>query len=1626
MKEAQNNNIQQLEYINSLKNYMEKMDELSYEADKKLKLIATFEEYFKCGLNLIGKNILSNNEEKFLKDMSVALENLKKQDIEKAMKIINSITEKNEKITMSIRYYIQDYIYKNNIYKYKLSICMIVKNEEKNIDRCLKSLKPLVENNLAEIIIVDTGSTDNTVEIAKKYTEKVYFHPWRDSFSEARNWSISLATGEYVFIVDGDDEIKESEIEKIIHEFSIEDYKKYNTFSVKVKSYLDINFETFTTITQNHIFKNDGSLYYSGSVHNQPYSALPLKNLDITITHYGYIMTPELSERKFNRTVPLLLKELEICTDIYKEMYYRYQLSVSYGVHGDLDKALDEVEFLFNKIKQIKFDTTYLVYINNAALIYKGVELFDKVLEVCDLGLKYQNDFIDLVYIKSETLFITKQYEKAVKWLKEYLDLSKEFSNHEIYNDTRFSFYHLESQEKALKMLALSYIKIGKNVNTLLNFNSSCEYFNFAEECVKVNAYIQAIDCYKLGLKLDVNNYNGYNNLAHLLNVIGKNDEANYYYKEALKHCDNEDKIKIYSDYLLSLNYNSSYTNQDIFFEHKKYEDILSCKDIKFNVSEHTFRPHKKLRIGYLSADFRQHPVMYFIAAPIVGHNKESFELYCYSDTEKIDDVTKGLQNYIKNWRDISKMIDYEVEKLIKEDEIDILIDLGGHTGKNRLTVFAKKPAPVQITWIGYPNTTGLNTMDYRITDFYADPLGESDKYYTEKLIRMPKSFLCYSAAEFPKVEGIIPYKRNKKITFGSFNNFTKVTEDAIRVWSEILKKVKKSTLILKSEIFEDKVIEKETLKRFEKYGVDKEQIQLLPSDKKFNDRLNRNNNVDIALDTYPYNGTTTTCEAMYMGVPVITLAGNRHVSRVGVSLLTNVGLNELIAYNEEEYIQKAVSLANDLKRLEKIKTELRGNIIKSSIMKADDFVSELEELYKTIWKSYCDDNSIVYSGKDNSKEEINKFKIQVKGQIEKHINNGELENANILIKEYEAIIKNDLEIYSMKAVIEIMNNNLRLAEEILRDGLSIDSDNYDLLYNMSYVQEMLGNKELSSYFKKQANMTIKKIEDNNADFKLDDKNMDDILNDKYGNKLEEIESNDLKKYSILIGSPIKQKPEILKEFLNSLKELRVKNSKVDFYFVDDNDLEKSTSLLKEFELPMSEVKIVEGNKEKKYVCTELSHEWKEELIWKVAAYKDKIIEYAKQKKYDFLFLIDSDLVLSPNTLEQLMSAKKDIISEIFWTKLDLQSFESPQVWVSGNYDLYYKNKKEFLTEQEKESRIKGYIKCMRIPGIYEVGGLGACTLISKNALDRNVNFQRIKDYDYIGEDRHFCERARKLGIKLYVDTHNPAYHIYRESELSGVKIYKNNCLKKLIYEYDDFTRTKVKAKNNKVTLSMLVRNEGDRYLKKVLKNALNYIDEAVILDDGSDDNTVDICREILKDIPHTIVSNKTSGFHNEINLRKQQWELTIKTNPEWILCLDADEIFEDKFKYEIKNLIDQPYYDYFSFRLYDFWDENHYREDNYWKAHSNYRTFLVRYQPAFKYIWQETSQHCGRLPINIYKLPGAISRMRIKHYGWAKEEDRKEKYERYMKLDREGKNGDLDQYKSILDKEPNLIEWEE
>lgn len=542
-------------------------------------------------------------------------------------------------------------------------------------------------------------------------------------------------------------------------------------------------------------------------------------------------------------------------------------------------------------------------------------------------------------------------------------------------------------------------------------------------------------------------------------------------------------------------------------------------------------------------------------------------------------------------------------------------------------------------------------------------------------------------------------------------------------------------------------------------------------------------------------------------------------------------------------------------------------------------------------------------------------------------------------------------------------------------------------------------------------------------------------------------------KVRVLIGSPIHQKPMVLKEFLNSLLRLNIADIELDFHLVDDNDDEESSRLLQEFQSMGDHIYLQSSGFHDAYIRNDTTHFWNTNLVWKVANFKNLMINRAQTLNYDYLFLIDSDLILHPDTLRHLIGTNKDIISEVFWTQWQPETMFQPQVWMHDEYNQWELLPGEKLQPEEINRRFHEFIAKMRIPGIYEVGGLGACTLISQHAIKAGVSYNQIRNISYWGEDRHFCIRAAALGIPLFVDTHYPALHLYRDSDLSKVEdfIKETTETKAEATDTENSSSTdEVPAsvmptpttdnpdnessketvpparKRPKLTLTMVVKNESGRFLRQVLEEHRKYIDEAVIIDDGSTDNSAAICLEVLEGIPVHLVHNTISKFSNEIELRKQQWEEVLKTKPEWILSLDADEIFEVSFAANIEPLLYADEVDLFCFRLYDLWNATHYREDIYWRSHLNYRPFLLRYKEDFNYVWNESPQHCGRFPENVFELPHQLSNLRLKHLGWSKAEFRLEKYLRYMLLDPDGQYGWKEQYLSILDEHPHLIPWVE
>jgi protein O-GlcNAc transferase len=364
--------------------------------------------------------------------------------------------------------------------------------------------------------------------------------------------------------------------------------------------------------------------------------------------------------------------------------------------------------------------------------------------------------------------------------------------------------------------------------------------------------------------------------------------------------------------------------------------------------------PDRRLRVGYVSPDFRQHSVAYFAEPLLAAHDPASVEVTGYASVKKRDEVTQRLQSHVTAWRNILGMSDAAAADCIRADRIDILVDLAGHTAGNRLGVLAYKPAPVQATYIGYPNTTGLTRVDYRLTDVQADPPGEDDGLSTERLYRLPRCFLAYRPPPEAPPVAARPSLAAGYVTFGSFNALTKVNARTVETWAAILHALPDSRLILKNASLVDAGTQARYRELFASHGVAAARVDLVAYVPDKGGHLGLYSRIDIALDTFPYNGTTTTCEALWMGVPVTTWRGDRHAGRVGASLLAAVGLDELVAPSLEAYVALARDLAADPARLAALSRSLRGRLKASPLLDAHSLARALEAAYREMWQRWC------------------------------------------------------------------------------------------------------------------------------------------------------------------------------------------------------------------------------------------------------------------------------------------------------------------------------------------------------------------------------------------------------------------------------------------------------------------------------------------------------------------------------------------------------------------------------------------------------------------------------------------------------------------------------------------------
>ncbi|MEI6559460.1 MAG: tetratricopeptide repeat protein [Rhodospirillaceae bacterium] len=474
---------------------------------------------------------------------------------------------------------------------------------------------------------------------------------------------------------------------------------------------------------------------------------------------------------------------------------------------------------------------------------------------------------------------------------------------------------------------------------------------NLGAALLELGRVTEAVAHFERALTLAPDHAEARNNLGKGCQELGRMAEAVAHYRQALAL--RPGYAEAHSNLLMTLTYLPDLPAARLFAEHRDFGRRHACPALPHaNPRE----PGRRLRIGYVSGDFRHHVVGFFIEPLLAAHDRTAVSSRCYSETRRPDAVTARIKALAEGWCETAGLDDRALAARIQADGIDLLIDLAGHSAFNRLPVFALKPAPVQVTWLGYPGSTGLAAIDYRLVDPVSDPEGGADRLASEALVRLQGGFLCYRppCAAGPDPAPAAEPADGAALTFGSFNNLNKLSPPVLALWAALLCRLPGARLLLKSRQLADEAVARALRQSFGRHGVARERLELLSWTAGFESHLDSYRRVGIALDPFPYNGTTTTCEALWMGVPVVTLAGERHAARMGASLLTRLGLDELIAADPAAYLEIAAALATDRARLAGLRAGLRQRMTASPLCDAAALARRLETAYRIMWRRWC------------------------------------------------------------------------------------------------------------------------------------------------------------------------------------------------------------------------------------------------------------------------------------------------------------------------------------------------------------------------------------------------------------------------------------------------------------------------------------------------------------------------------------------------------------------------------------------------------------------------------------------------------------------------------------------------
>ncbi|MGA3065442.1 MAG: tetratricopeptide repeat protein [Tepidisphaeraceae bacterium] len=615
------------------------------------------------------------------------------------------------------------------------------------------------------------------------------------------------------------------------------------------------------------------------------------------------------------------------------------------ATHNNLGIALQRQSDLVGAIasfrRSIELQDDFAGAYNNLGCALTDARQLDEAAAVLRRAIELRPGFAEAWYNLANALKRRGEYKEAIEAFQKAIELRPDYS------EAHVNLGNALQAVREYSQAADSYRRaIAIRPNDVEAFN------NLGSVLRSMGQVDAALATLKAALFMRPEYHIAHGNLGHVLKDAGRLDEAIASFRRAVEL--NPADVVSHDNLAYSVYFSSEYDPTAILRENLRWNAMHAAK-LGQNVAPHTNdpNPQRRLRIGYCGADFRIHCQSFFTLPLLENHEHRNFEIFCYANVSKSDEVTERTKQLVDTWRPVIGISDEEMSRQIRADSIDILVDLTMHMSGGRLLVFARKPAPVQVTWLAYPGTTGLTAIDYRLTDPFLDPPGDSDLNYVEKSIRLPDTFWCYSALTDVPVPNPLPALSAGHITFGCLNNYCKVTRPTLALWARVLLAIPTSRLILLSPLGAHRQVLLENLRDA---GVAPERIEFMEYQPRL-EYLEMYHRIDIGLDTMPYNGHTTTLDSLWMGVPVLTRVGRWAVGRAGWSQLSNLAMPELAAWTDDDYVKLAIEWTRDLPRLAWLRSTLRDRMEHSPLMDGKRFARNIEAAYRTMWRKWCDES---------------------------------------------------------------------------------------------------------------------------------------------------------------------------------------------------------------------------------------------------------------------------------------------------------------------------------------------------------------------------------------------------------------------------------------------------------------------------------------------------------------------------------------------------------------------------------------------------------------------------------------------------------------------------------------------